>query len=65
MKILALEVATEFGRRTVQISPPVDVEPFGDMPPQFQTLTQKFWEIICAIAANSSELAARAPKAEA
>ncbi len=65
MKIFALMIETDLGRRTVQLSPPEDIEPFGDMSPKFRSLTEKFWNILCDIAAQSQALAAAAPKAEA
>jgi hypothetical protein len=65
VKIFALMVDTDLGRRTVQLSPPVDVEPFGDMPPKFRSLTEMYWKTICEIAAQGPALAAAAPKAEA
>ena len=65
MKIFTITVETDLGRRTVQLSPPVDVDPVGDMPPKFRSLTEKFWNIICDIAAQGPAIAAAAPKAEA
>ena len=65
MKIFSLTIETDLGRRTVQLSPPVDVEPFGDMPSKFRSLTAMYWKMICEIAAQGSALAAAAPKAEA
>jgi hypothetical protein len=35
------------------------------MPPVFRSLTEKLWEGICQTSAMATELAARAPKAEA
>ena len=65
VKIYALTIETDLGRRTVQLSPPVDVEPFGDMPPKFRSLTEMYWKTICEIATQGPALAAAAPKAEA
>jgi hypothetical protein len=65
MKIISLTIETNLGHRTVQLSPPVDVEPFGDMPPRFRSLTEMYWKTICEIAARGPALAAAAPKAEA
>jgi hypothetical protein len=65
MKIFALAIETDLGRRTVQLSPPVDVDPVGDMSPKFRSLTEMYWKTICDIAAQGPALAAAAPKAEA
>jgi hypothetical protein len=65
MKIFTLAIETDLGRHTVQLSPPVDIEPFGDMPPKFRSLTEMYWKTICEIAAQGPALAAAAPKAEA
>jgi hypothetical protein len=65
MKIYSMEVQTDLGRRVVQIAAPIDVDPSGEMPPVFRSLTEMLWEAICKVSAQSAELAARAPKAEA
>ena len=65
MKIYSIEVETDLGRRVVQISAPLDVDPLGDMPPHFRSLTELLWNVLRQAAIQSSELAAAAPKAEA
>ena len=65
MKIYAIEVETDLGRRVVKLSAPMDVAPVGDMPPQFRSLTDVLWGVVCEVAAKGAELAAAAPKAEA
>lgn len=65
MKIFALEVETDLGRRVVQLSAPLDVDPHGDMPPPFRSLTEMLWNILRQVAIQGAALAASAPKAEA
>jgi hypothetical protein len=65
MKIYSMEVQTDLGRRVVQVAAPFDVDPSGEMPPMFRSLTEKLWEGICKTSAMGPELAARAPKVEA
>jgi hypothetical protein len=47
MKIMSLEVETDLGRRVVQLSAPLDVEPRGDMPQLFRSLTEMLWSVVC------------------
>lgn len=61
MKIKSIEVETDVGRRTVQLTAPIDVDPAGDMPPHFRSLTELLWKVLCEVAANPPP----APKAEA
>lgn len=61
MKIKSIEVDTDEGRRTVQLTAPIDVEPFGEMPPPFRSLTDLLWNVICEVAMNPPPV----PKAEA
>jgi len=61
MKIYTIEVETDLGRRVVQLSAPLDVDPHGDMPPQFRSLTEVLWGVL----QQGNQLAAAAPKAEA
>ena len=66
MKINYIEVVTDLGRRGLQLSPPIEVDPTGEMPAHFRTLTTDvFWGIIKKIAIHGSELAATVHKAEA
>ena len=65
MKIYSMEVQTDLGRRVVQIATPIEVDPRGEMPAVFRSLTEMLWEGICQVSAQSAELAARAPKVEA
>ena len=66
MKIYSIEVETDLGRRVVQISAaPLDVDPLGDMPPHFRSLTELLWNVLRQVAIQGPELAASAPKAEA
>jgi hypothetical protein len=63
MKIYTMEVETDLGRRVVQLSPPLDVEPQGDMSPPFRSLTDLLWRTLCEVAAQAPAFVA--PKAEA
>jgi len=65
MKIKSIEVETDFGHRTFQFSPPLDVDPRGEIPPQVRSFPGLLWGIIQQLAVNGAELAAAAPKAEA
>ena len=65
MKIYSMEIQTDLGRRVVQLSAPLDVEPQGEMPPEIRSLTEMLWGAVCEIAARGSELSALAPKVEA
>lgn len=65
MKIYSIEVETDLGRRVVQISAPLDVDPCGDMPPHFRSLTELLWNVLRQAAIHGTDLAAAAPKAEA
>lgn len=46
MKIRSIEVDTDLGRRVVQLSSPLDVDPAGDMPPHFRSLTEALWGVL-------------------
>lgn len=63
MKIYSMEIETDLGRRVVQLAAPLDVEPQGDMPPLFRSLTEMLWRVLCDVAVQASLLAP--PKAEA
>ncbi len=65
MKIYSIEVETDLGRRVVQLSAPLDVEPHSEMPPNFRSLTEALWAVLCEVSSKGAELAAMAPKAEA
>jgi hypothetical protein len=65
MKIYSIEVETDLGRRVVQISAPLDVDPHGDMPPHFRSLTELLWNVLRQVANQGSALTSSAPKAEA
>ena len=63
MKIKSIEVDTDIGRRVVQISPPIEVDPTGEMPPNFRSLTELLWNVLRHVATQAD--AFTAPKAEA
>lgn len=63
MKIYTMEIETDLGRRVVQLAAPLEVEARGDMPPNFRSLTELLWGIVCEAAANPEAYAA--PKVEA
>ena len=65
MKIYSIEVETDLGRRVVQLTPPLDVEPHGDMPPHFRSLTELLWNVLRQAAIQGPALSASTPKAEA
>ena len=65
MKIYSMEVETDLGRRVVQIAAPIEVDPRGDMPPVFRSLSDMLWAVLQQVALNGSDLAVAAPKAEA
>ena len=63
MKIYSIEVETDLGRRVVQLSAPLDVEPLGEMPQQFRSLTELLWDVLHQVALQGPALSG--PKAEA
>lgn len=63
MKIYALAIETDLGRRTVQLPQQIAVDPYGDMPPQFRSLIEVWWDALREIAIHPPELTR--PKAEA
>jgi len=66
MKIHSIEVVTDLGRRVVQLSAPIEVDPTGEMPQHFRELaTDVLWGVLRQVAVHGAELAAAAPKAEA
>jgi hypothetical protein len=66
MKIYSIEVETDLGRRVVKLSAPIDVDPRGDMPTHFRSLTEALWNVLQQVALHGDELATLAPpKAEA
>lgn len=46
MKIKSVEIDTDFGRRIIQISPPLEVDPASSMPEYFPTLIAMLWEML-------------------
>jgi len=65
MKIYSIEIETDHGRRTFGFSPPLDVDPRGEIPPQVHSFPGLLWNLVQQIAVNGAEMAASAPKAEA
>lgn len=63
MKIYTMEVMTDLGRRVVQLSPPIDVDPIGDMPQPYRSLAAVLWGVLCGAA--EQPLVPTVPKAEA
>lgn len=63
LKIYSMEVRTDLGRRVVQLSAPMDVDPTGDMPKQFRSLTEMLWGVVCEVAKQGPALSP--PKVEA
>jgi hypothetical protein len=63
MKIYSMEVETDLGRRVVKLAGPLDIEPWGEMPARFRSLTDLLWNVICEIHTNASQYAP--PKGEA
>lgn len=65
MKIFSIEIETDLGRRVVQLSAPLDVDPYGNMPASFRSLIEVLWGVLQQVAIHGASLAASAPKAEA
>ena len=63
MKIYSIEIQTDLGRRVVKLAAPINIDPTGAMPPQFRSLTELLWGVVCEAAENV--LAPTTPKAEA
>ena len=63
MKIYSMEVQTDLGRRVVQLGAPILVDPTGEMPSHFRSLTEMLWEVMCEVAGQT--LVPTTPKAEA
>ena len=63
MRIYSMEVETDLGRRVVQLSAPLDVDPQVEMPALFRSLTEMLWRVLCDVAAQGSSLTP--PKVEA
>ena len=42
MKIYSIEVMTELGRRVVELTAPIEVEPSGAMAPPFRSLHERY-----------------------
>ena len=65
MKIHSVEVTTDLGRRVIQLSPSIEVDPTGAMPERFRSLTTVvLWEMIQQVAFHGLALGTSA-KAEA
>jgi hypothetical protein len=63
VKIKSIEVDTDLGRRIVQISPPIDVDPTGEMPSHFGSLIELLWNVMRQVATDQKTFSA--PKVEA
>jgi hypothetical protein len=63
MKILSIEIETEYGRRVVKLAAPIDIDSHGDMPPTFRALTEVLWGLVREIDAQQPE--STTPRAEA
>ena len=63
MKICSIEIETDLGRRVVQLSPPLEVDPTQEMPQPVRSLTELLWNILRDTALQGSELTT--PKVEA
>jgi hypothetical protein len=63
MKIYSMEVQTDCGRRVVQLAAPLDIDPAGDMPLQFRSLTEMLWGVLREVALQN--FVPTSPKAEA
>lgn len=63
MKIYSMEVQTDLGRRVVQLAAPIEMDPTGDMPAHFRSLTEVLWGVLREAA--SQVLSPTTPKAEA
>ena len=63
MKIHSIEVETDGGRRVVKLSAPIDVDPRGDMPAHFRSLTEALWGLLREVALQAP--VSSTPKAEA
>ena len=63
MKIKSIEVDTDLGRRVVQISPPIEVDPTAEMPSHFGSLIELLWNVMRQVATDPKAFSA--PKAEA
>lgn len=63
MKIYSIEVETDVGRRVVKLAAPLDVEPHGEMPPSFRSLTELLWGVLREVASQGPLLSP--PRAEA
>jgi len=63
IKINAIEVDTDAGRRVVKLSAPIEVDANGDMPPHFRSLTETLWGLLREVAAQNPS--PTVPRAEA
>jgi hypothetical protein len=60
VKIYFIEVGTDFGRRVVQLAAPMDIDPTGDMPPHFRSLTELLWGVLREVAIQPPVLTLKA-----
>jgi hypothetical protein len=63
MKIRSVEVETDLGRRVLQLSPPLDLDPTDEMPAPFRSLTEVIWAVLRDYARQAP--VPTTPKAEA
>jgi len=63
MKIQSIEVDTDLGRRVVQLSPPLEVDPTGGMPLPFRSLIELLWNVVHQVAVAGPSFSV--PKTEA
>jgi hypothetical protein len=63
VKIRSVEVETDLGRRVVQLSPPLDLDPTNEMPAPFRSLTEVIWAVLRDYALQTPS--PTTPKAEA
>lgn len=56
MKIYSMEVETDLGRRVIQLAAPLEIEPQGEMPPFFRSLTEMLWSVLREVAAQAPAL---------
>ena len=64
--IKAIEIETDMGRRAIQLTTPITVDPTSsEMPPVFGSLADLFWNIVRQCALESPEFMKSMSKAEA
>ena len=66
IQIKSLEIETDFGRRTVHLTTPIEVDPTASvMPPAFRSLSEMFWDLVRQIALQTPEFMKAMSKAKA